>query len=61
MKPDQPVIAAIRALLRLPPEPGERLPEEWEVVVRRIALVHNVPVSHDIEPAGAPRLDVPHE
>lgn len=61
MKPDQSVIAAIRALLRLPPEAGERLPEEWNAVVRQIANVHDVPVSHDIEPAGAPRLDVPHE
>ena len=61
MEADQHVIAPIRTLLNLPAEPGERLPEEWKVVVRRVAIVHGVSVSHDIDPAGAPRLDVPYE
>ncbi len=61
MEPDQPAIAQIRTLLNLSAEPGERLPEEWKVVARRVELVHKLPVSHDIDPAGAPRLDVPHE
>lgn len=61
METDQDVIAPIRTLLNLPAEPGARLPEEWKVVVRRVAIVHSAPVSHDIDPAGAPRLDVPHE
>lgn len=61
MESDQPVIAPIRTLLRLSAEMGERLREEWEVVVRRAEIVHNLAVSHDVEPAGAPRLDVTHE
>ena len=60
MEPDQPVITSIRTLLRLSAESGERLPEEWRVVARRVEIIHNLPVSHDVEPAGAPRLHVPH-
>lgn len=58
MEPDQPVIAPIRTLLRLPAGSGERLREECQVVARRVELIHNLAVSHDVEPAGAPRLDV---
>jgi hypothetical protein len=61
MESDQPLIAQIRTLLHLSAGSGERLPEEWKVVARRVELIHTVLVSHDIDPAGAPRLDVPHE
>ena len=61
MESDRPVTVHIRTLLRLPAESGERLPEEWGVVVRRVEVIHDLPVSHDTDPAGAPRLDVPHE
>jgi hypothetical protein len=61
MESDQPVIAPIRALLQLPAGSGERLREEWQVVVRRVAIIHNLAVSHEVEPAGAPRLDMTHE
>jgi len=61
MEPAQPAIAQIRTLLNLSAESGERLSEEWKLVARRVALVHKLQVSHDIDPAGAPRLDVPDE
>ena len=61
MEPDQPAIAGIRALLKLTAGAGERLPEEWKIVGRRIEVVHDTAVSHDTEPAGAPRLDAPDE
>ncbi len=61
MASDQPAIAPIRTLLHLSAGTGERLHEEWQVVVRRVEIIHNLAVSHDVEPAGAPRLDVPHE
>lgn len=61
MESDQSVIAPIRTLLNLPHEPGERLAEEWKVVAQRVAAIHRIPISHDVDPAGAPRLDVPHE
>lgn len=57
----EPVIARVRALLRLSAESGDRLPEEWTVVARRVGIIHDAAVSHDVEPAGAPRLDIPHE
>jgi len=56
MEPDPPVIAWTRRLLKLPPASGERFPEEWKIVARRIEVVHTLPVSRDTEPAGAPRL-----
>lgn len=61
MAPDQPAIAATRSLLKLPAESGARFPEEWQIVARRMEVVHATSVSHEIEPAGAPRLDTPHE
>ncbi|HLW60241.1 MAG TPA: hypothetical protein VKV57_10025 [bacterium] len=57
MEPDRSVVGWTRTLLKLPAEVGERFAEEWKIVARRIELVHAVPVSHDIEPAGAPRLE----
>jgi hypothetical protein len=56
MDPDRASVASTRELLRLPQESGDRFAEEWMVVRRRIEVVHGVPVSHETEPAGAPRL-----
>ena len=56
MESDRPITAGTRALLRLPATSGERFPEEWKIVARRIEAVQTHPVSHDTEPAGAPRL-----
>jgi hypothetical protein len=61
MEPDRSVAGWIRSLLKLPAEVGERFAEEWKTVARRIERVHTVPVSHDTEPAGAPRLERPGE
>jgi hypothetical protein len=61
MESDQPAIAGTRMLLKLPAESGARFPEEWRIVARRVEVVHATSVSHEIEPAGAPRLDAPHE
>jgi hypothetical protein len=61
MASNQTAIAWIRRLLELPVGSGERFPEEWQTVERRVDTVHRTPVSHEIEPAGAPRLDVPDE
>src|SRR5438105_1292203 len=55
-EPDPPVTAWTRRLLKLPPASGERFPQEWKIVARRIEVVHTLPVSRDTEPAGAPRL-----
>ncbi len=55
MEPES-AIAAIRALLKLPPETGERFAEEWKTVRRRIEVVHGVRLPPHTEPAGAPRL-----
>ncbi len=52
----EPAVASIRALLNLPPETGERFPEEWKIVRRRIEIVHSVSLPRDTEPAGAPRF-----
>jgi hypothetical protein len=51
----EPVMEA----LRLPPDRGGRFAEEWAVVRRRIAVVHAADISHEVEPAGAPRLARP--
>jgi hypothetical protein len=61
MESDQAAIARTRALLKLPVESGHRFAEEWAIVRRHVEIVHGAPVSHDTEPAGAPRLDVPHD
>lgn len=54
---DQAAIAWIHELLKLPAACGPRFPEEWNIVARRVEAVHETPVSHETEPAGAPRLD----
>jgi hypothetical protein len=59
MASDQTAITSVRLLLHLPTETGERFPEEWKIVAHWVEVVHGTPVSHDTEPAGAPRLDVP--
>lgn len=56
MESDRSAIEWTRALLDLPEESGERFPDEWAVVRRRIETVHTVTLSYDTEPAGAPRL-----
>jgi hypothetical protein len=61
MGTDQASIAWTRTVLRLPAESGQRFPEEWTIVERRVETVHGTPVSFEIEPAGAPRLEVPDE
>jgi len=61
MAPHQAAIAWTRILLELPAGSGDRFQEEWKIVERRVDTVHRTPVSHEIEPAGAPRLDVPDE
>jgi hypothetical protein len=55
----QAAIAWTRTLLGLPAGSGDRFQEEWKIVERRVDTVHGTPVSHEIEPAGAPRLDGP--
>lgn len=61
MEPDRSMLARTRSLLKLPAEAGERFPEEWQIVARRIETVHALPISHHTEPAGAPRLEAPDE
>ncbi len=61
MEPEGPVIIWTRSLLRLPAATGERFAEEWKSVRRRVEVVHATAASHDVEPAGAPRLDAPDE
>lgn len=61
MASHQAAVAWTRTLLELPAGSGERFPEEWQIIERRVDIVHRTPVSHEIEPAGAPRLDVPDE
>lgn len=61
MGTDRAAIAWTRTVLTLPVEFGERFPEEWKIVERRVGAVHGTPVSYEIEPAGAPRLDAPDE
>jgi hypothetical protein len=56
MDTDAAAIAWTRTALTLPGESGQRFPEEWKIVERRVETVHGTPVSHEIEPAGAPRL-----
>ena len=59
MESDHAAIANSRALLKLPGEPGPGFAEEWATVRRQVEVVSDALVSHDTEPAGAPRLDVP--
>ncbi len=49
-------VAAMRTLLALPDERGALFDEEMARTRRRIDAVHRAAVSHDTEPAGAPRL-----
>jgi len=59
MESDRTAIFWTRTLLGLSAPLGERFPEEWEIVKRRVEVVHRTAVSHEAEPAGAPRLDIP--
>lgn len=59
MEPDPAVITWTRSLLKLPTASGERFPDEWKIVARRVEVVHALPVPRDTEPAGAPRLAPP--
>jgi hypothetical protein len=61
MEPHPAAIAWTRTLLTLPGDSGQRFAEEWKIVERRVETVHGTPVSHEIEPARAPRLEVPDE
>ena len=61
MESDRAAILWTRALLGLSAPLGERFAEEWKIVKRRVEVVHQAVVSHDAEPAGAPRLDVADE
>jgi hypothetical protein len=61
METGRSALTWIRALLKLAADTGERFPEEWAVIERRIESVHSLPVPHDAEPAGAPRLERPDE
>ena len=47
------------ALLGVPAEGGPRFQEEWSEITKRIRAVHAARVSHEIEPAGTPRLANP--
>jgi hypothetical protein len=57
MEPDRLVVTWTRTLLRLPAETGERFPDEWAAVRRRIESVHSLSIPYDAEPAGGPRLE----
>lgn len=57
MEPDRRVVDWTRALLRLPADTGERFGDEWAALRRHIESVHSLPVPHDAEPAGGPRLE----
>jgi hypothetical protein len=61
VEPDRTAIIWTRTLLGLSTPLGGRFPEEWKIVKHRVEVVHQAAVSHDVEPAGAPRLDVPDE
>ena len=60
MELDRPVISWTRALVGLPADSGERFPDEWTEVRRRVEAVHGHPVARETEPAGAPRLETDH-
>jgi len=57
MEAHHPAIAWTRTLLTLPDDCGQRFPEEWKVVEQRVQTIQRTPVSYEVEPAGAPRLD----
>jgi hypothetical protein len=56
MDSEHPAIAWVRALLALPHGRGERFAEEWNIVRRRIEIVHAASLPRETEPAVAPRL-----
>lgn len=56
MDPERPDVAWTRALLDLPEDGGERFPDEWASVRRRIEMIHSLSLPYETEPAGAPRL-----
>ena len=57
METDQRAVTWTHGLMRLPADTGERFPDEWAAVKRRIESVHSLPVPYDAEPAGGPRLE----
>ncbi|HXX37044.1 MAG TPA: hypothetical protein VEP50_02680 [bacterium] len=56
MERDASVMAWVRALLTLPGDTGRHFGDEMEAVRRRIETVHRCSVTHDVQPAGTPRL-----
>ena len=56
MDPDRSGTAWLRTLLALPRERGDRFPEEWTTVRRRIEVVHAATLPRETPPAVAPRL-----
>ncbi len=61
MERDAAARARLEILLGVPADLGRHFETEMETVRRRIEAVHRAPVSHDVEPAGAPRLRRPDE
>ncbi len=59
MERDAAPNTSMRTLLNLPDARGALFDEEMERTRRRIEAVHRAPVSHETEPAGAPRLQPP--
>src|SRR5690349_6867621 len=57
MEAHHPAIAWTRTLLTLSDDCGQRFPEEWKVVEQWVQTIQGTPVSYEVEPAGAPRLD----
>jgi len=57
METESSATAWVHALLDLPDAAGERFPEEWTAVRRRIEIIQRWPVPFDIEPAVALRLE----
>ncbi len=56
MERDAAARAWLEILLRVRADAGRYFEAEMEATRRRIEAVHRAPVTHDVEPAGAPRL-----
>ncbi|HLN13172.1 MAG TPA: hypothetical protein VK587_08275 [bacterium] len=56
MDRDTSRVVELRTLLALPDERGALFDDEMARTRRRIDAVHRAAVSHNTEPAGAPRL-----
>ncbi len=50
---EQSAVAWTRALLGLSAQSGERFPEEWKLVQRRLEVVHGAAIPRETEPAVA--------